>query len=191
MSQSVQVAASGRGSLAGGIIEALGKLARWPADQLFPVIDIFRLLVLNGSHARLLSMDAGELDTSNDGLGGMLARGLQASAPAPTKLMAHRLACNCCAHPQLRSWLWARTGALFDAVADAAVATTKAGRSALATLLLNFGAAIHRGEASGDEEHRVRALSMLCEVCTQCHELIPANFRVQTCSEPGRSEDVL
>lgn len=160
----MQVAATGRGALAGDIIDALGKLARWPAEQLFPVLDIFRLLVLNASHARLLSYDAGELTADNPGLGGMLARGLSASAPAPSKLMAHRLACNCCAHPQLRSWLWARTGALFDAVADAAVGSNKAGRAALATLLLDYGAAVHRGEASGDDEHRVRALSMLCEV---------------------------
>jgi PUL domain len=57
----LHIAATGRGSLAESI-DILGKLARWPSPQLFPVLDIFRLLVQNRSNAQLLSADAGELE---------------------------------------------------------------------------------------------------------------------------------
>ena len=63
----MQAAAGGRGQLA-NCIGALGKLARWPAAQLFPVLDIFRLLVLNAGNARLLAYDAGEFEVCADAL---------------------------------------------------------------------------------------------------------------------------
>ena len=48
----------------------LGKLAKWPSEQLFPVLDVFRVLVLNASLARLLAADAGPTEPQNPGLGG-------------------------------------------------------------------------------------------------------------------------
>jgi hypothetical protein len=167
----VQVAASSSGSLAGEAIDVLGKLARWPAADLFPVLDIFRLLVLNAGHARLLSMDAGELEVCNAGFGGALARGLGKDAPPASLLVAHRLACNCCAQAPLRRWLFARTDALFDLLAEANAAGSKNGRAALATLLLNYGVAIHRGEAEDLADGRIRGLSMLCEVRSQASDV--------------------
>jgi PUL domain len=109
---------------------------------------------------------------SNPGLGGLLARGLAKGAPAPTLLLAHRLAANCCKHAPLRKWLLACTPALFDLLADADGAGSKQSRAALATVLLNYGAAIASGEAAGAEEERMRALSMLCEARPCSRELV-------------------
>ena len=159
----MQIAASGRGSLA-DVIDVLGKLARWPTPQVFPVLDVFRMLVLHGSHARLLAADAGSLEASNPGLGGLIARGLAKDAPPAATLLAMRLACNCCANAQLRVWLWQHCVPLIDLVADAPLAVNKNTRVAVAALMLNFAAAVARGEAPGPEEERIRALSLLCEV---------------------------
>ena len=159
----MQIAGGGRGALA-DVIDVLGKLARWPTAQIFPVLDIFRLLVLHSGHARLLAADAGDLQTQNPGLGGLIARGLASDAPPAATLLAMRLACNCCAQPPLHAWLWRNSVALLDLVAEAPTAGNKVGRVALAALLLNLGVAIARGDAPGPEEERVRALSILCEV---------------------------
>lgn len=181
----MQIAASGRGSLA-DVIDILGKLARWPTPQVFPVLDIFRMLVLHASFARLLAADAGDLQPGNPGLGGLLARGLAKDAPPAATLLGLRLACNCCAQSPLRTWLWQRCVPLLDLVADAPVATNKNARVALAALMLNFGAAVARGEASGPEEERVRALSMLCEV-RMCSPL-PLGKMCITCGPAAAAE---
>lgn len=151
--------------LGGDCVEVLGKLARWPAAQLFPVLDIFRVLLLNAGTAKLLSYDAGALQEGNPGLGGLLARGLGAGAPAPAVLTALRMACNCCQHAPLRTWLLSDTAPLFDLLADGGAAANKNVRAALATLLLNFGVAVCCGQVTDGSDGRARALSILCEVC--------------------------
>lgn len=159
----VQLAASGSGNLA-NCIDVLGLLARWPAAQLFPVLDIFRLLVLSAGHARLFAADAGPLEASNAGLGGLLARGLGKDAPAASTLVALRLASNCCKHAPLRRWLVGQAGTLFDLLADVQPANKNV-RAAMATLLLDHGVALCNGHAEDAGDGRIRALSLLFEVC--------------------------
>ena len=150
----VQIATAGSGSLS-SVIETLGKLAKWPADQIFPVLDIFRLLVLNSSTARLLSADAGALEPANEGLGGMIARGLSSSVPG-SRMVALRLACNCLMQQNLRTWLLKHGSKLLDLVADCAASDSKPFRAALATTLLNLGVAVHLKDWENVEDAPVR-----------------------------------
>jgi hypothetical protein len=159
----LQISTSRAGSVA-AVISTLGKLARWPAPQLFPVLDIFRLLVLNAGTARLLSADAGELDPKNEGLGGLIARGLSQDSPTPTRLMALRLACNCCVASALRPWLLGHCDSLLDMVAVVGDTDSKPFRVALATLLLNIGVHTQLQGTNGMGEVRVRLVSLLHEV---------------------------
>jgi PUL domain len=176
------MALSGSGSLT-NVISVLGKLAQWPAAQLLPVLDIFRLLVLQPASARLLAADAGALEPSNPGLGGILARGLSKDAPAPGHLVALRLACNCWKHAALRSWLLGRQGPLLDALADLCPTRQKASRSALATAVLNLAVALVRGDMPEQEDARIRILSMVSEVrallcaCTACQGVQVHSFQ--------------
>lgn len=145
-------------------METLGKLAKWPADQIFPVLDIFRLLVLKSSTARLLATDAGALEPANEGLGGMIARGLSSSVPG-SRMVALRLACNCLMQQNLRTWLLKHGSKLLDLVSDCSGTDTKPFRAALATTLLNLGVAVHLKDWENAEDVPVRILSLLQQVC--------------------------
>lgn len=160
----VQIATAGSGSLA-PVIATLGKLAKWPADQIFPVLDIFRLLVLNSGTARLLSADAGALEPANEGLGGMIARGLTSSV-AGSRMVALRLTCNCLMQQNLRTWLLKQGSKLLDLVADCSATDSKPFRVALATTLLNLGVAVYLKdwENASAEDAPMRILSLLQQV---------------------------
>jgi PUL domain len=116
--------------------------------------------------ARLLAADAGVLDASNPGLGGILARGLSKEAPSAGHLVALRLACNCFRQTALRSWLLSQQ-VLLDALADLCPTDHKAARAALSTALLNVAVALVRGDMPDQEDARIRILSMVSEVRMQ------------------------
>ena len=157
-----QIATAGSGSLA-QVIETLGKLAKWPGEQLFPVLDIFRLLVLNAGTARLLAADAGPLDPSNDGLGGMIARGVAAQASA-SRMVAMRLGCNCFLNEALRGWILSHAQALLHGLASVSETDSKPFRIAYATALLNLSVSIHVGDCRSDDGLRVQIVSQLHQV---------------------------
>lgn len=167
----MQFATAHSGSLA-AVIETLGKLAKWPAEQLFPVLDIFRLLVLHSSTARLLSADAGALEPANEGLGGLIARGLGASAPA-SKMVALRLACNCFVQAPLRSWLLQHAGKLLGLIAESVTTSSKPFRVALSTTLLNLGVAAHNRDWEQAPDAQMQMLSLIQQVRFLCMSCFP------------------
>lgn len=158
----LQIATAGSGSLA-RVIETLGKLAKWPGEQLFPVLDIFRLLVLSAATARLLAADAGPLVPSNDGLGGMIARGVSAQAAA-SRMVAVRLGCNCFLNAALRDWILSHSEKLLQGLAGVAETDSKPFRTAYATALLNLSVAVHTGDCHGFDGARVQILAQLHQV---------------------------
>jgi hypothetical protein len=169
-----QVAMAQSGSLA-PVIETLGKLAKWPSEQLFPVLDIFRLLVLNSGTARLLSADAGALVPSNEGLGGLIARGLHASAAAG-KVVALRLACNCFIQAPLRTWLLQHAGELLGLMAESASTDSKPFRAALSMTLLNLAVAGNNRDWENASEAHMQLLSLIQQVCLPAHDVTPVSF---------------
>eukprot|EP00892_Ulva_mutabilis_P003174 jgi/Ulvmu1/12858/UM098_0043.1 len=160
----VTIATAGSGSLA-QVIETLGKLAKWPGEQLFPVLDIFRLLVLSAGTARLLAADAGPLDPSNDGLGGMIARGVSAEAVA-SRMVAVRLGCNCFLNAALRDWILSHSQKLLYGLAGVSGTNSKPFRVAYSTALLNLSVAIHVRDCREPDGLRVQILSQLHQLMT-------------------------
>lgn len=51
--------ASGGGTAQQGQLALLGKMLRWPAPQLFPALDVARLLALDAAFAPVLAQEAG------------------------------------------------------------------------------------------------------------------------------------
>ena len=116
----------------------LTALLAWPADQLFPVFDLMRLLALSPDGARV----CGAPDVLA-ALGPAMQRAACVGQDAPGGAAAHttalRLACNAAAHPgPLRVWLHSHVNALLDWFAGSPVSGSKPVRAAFGSLLLNL-----------------------------------------------------
>ena len=116
----------------------LSAMLAWPADQLFPVFDLMRLLALSPDGARICG--APEVLSA---LGPAMQRAASVSPDAPGAAAAHttamRLACNAAAHPgPLRSWVHSHVDALLDWFAASPACGSKAVRAAFGSLLLNL-----------------------------------------------------
>ena len=121
----------------------LGKMLSWPAAQLFPALDIARLLVLERGAADRLAAAAGQLAAAGSGgttggLGAALAAAT-ANPPVPAaQQTAARLACNCFVQPALLAWVQSAGSKLLEALDPAAASPNKNVRQGLATLLVNY-----------------------------------------------------
>lgn len=128
------------------------------------MLDIFRLLVLSAGTARLLAADAGPLEPANDGLGGMIARGVSAHATT-SRLVALRLGCNCFLNASLRNWILPHSQKLLHSLAEVSGTDSKPFRASYATALLNLSVAVHVGDCPDQDGLRVQILSQLHQVC--------------------------
>lgn len=113
----------------------------WPAAQLFPALDLGRLLVLHRSAAEQLAAAAGLLaaDVPRGGLGAAMAAACAGEPPMPAaQQTAVRLACNCFVQPALLGWVQGVGGRVLDTFAPCAASPNKNVRQGLATLLVNY-----------------------------------------------------
>lgn len=127
------------------------------------MLDIFRLLVLSAGTARLLAADAGPLEPTNDGLGGMISRGVATKATA-SRIVAIRLGCNCFLNAALRDWIISHSQNLLHGLASVSGTDSKPFRVAHATALLNLSVAVHVGDCRDEDGLRVQILSQLHQV---------------------------
>jgi phospholipase A-2-activating protein len=161
--------AAARRALTPDDLDLLCRLLSWPAECLFPALDLARLALLEPAGAAALAAAAGELDGSAPAgsLGAALAAACAATPPAPAALQtALRAAANCFAQPPAAAWALARGAALVDAfLAAGAAAGPKGVRQGLATLLHNLAAAGSRavGEDLALERALVAAATALLE----------------------------
>lgn len=134
-------APSSSGGLADAEAAVLSKMLSWPAAQLFPALDLARLLVLHRSAAEQLATAAGPLaaDAPCGGLGAAMAAACAGEPPVPAaQQTAVRLACNCFVQPVLLGWVQGVGGRVLDAFAPCAASPNKNVRQGLATLLVNY-----------------------------------------------------
>lgn len=129
----------------------LSRLMRWPAAQLFPVLDIARLLALSPRAAPQLGGMLGTWGTAGTCTGALAAAAAPPEVPA-TQLTALRLLTNLVAAPATRGWALANAGAAVDAYAGAAASGNKNVRQALAAALLNYAAQLASSGAGDDAE---------------------------------------
>ncbi|PSC75649.1 phospholipase A-2-activating [Micractinium conductrix] len=146
----------------------LGKMLSWPAAQLFPALDIARLLVLERGAADRLAAAAGQLAAAGSGgttggLGAALAAAT-ANPPVPAaQQTAARLACNCFVQPALLAWVQSAGSKLLEALDPAAASPNKNVRQGLATLLVNYSVMLAK-LASSELEFKSRVLVLAVEL---------------------------
>ncbi|OQR86756.1 phospholipase A-2-activating protein [Achlya hypogyna] len=130
---------------------ALKMVEHWPAAQVFPALDVCRLLALHPAGADALSPKAAWLRQRCLAFGTSVRRpglttdvlGTDVAAPNPTRMLAWRVLCNFCVHAPLRAVVVAAAE-----VESALTATVAAGLGnktlavTLATLALNLSVAV-------------------------------------------------
>mmetsp|Transcript_16702 Transcript_16702/g.36120 ORF Transcript_16702/g.36120 Transcript_16702/m.36120 type:complete len:835 (+) Transcript_16702:62-2566(+) len=146
-------------------LDLVARLLRWPAAQLFPALDVARLVVLDAAGCSALSDGIGSL--ASGAAGGLLPGALTTAAAEPTvtanQQLALRLLANCFKHTKLREWVIANRGAALDAYASCSATANKAVRLSMATLLHNY--AVYAQLAKLDDiEAKMQVLSALLEL---------------------------
>ncbi|PRW44412.1 phospholipase A-2-activating [Chlorella sorokiniana] len=157
---------SGSGCLADADAAVLSKMLSWPAAQLFPALDLARLLVLHRAAAEQLAGAAGPLasDAPRGGLGSALATACAGEPPVPAaQQTAVRLACNCFVQPPLLGWVQSAGSRVLDAFAPCATSPNKNVRQGLATLLVNYAVMLSK-LASHELEFKSRMLGLAVEL---------------------------
>lgn len=139
----------------------LSKMLSWPPAQLFPALDVARLLVLERDAAERLAAAAGvpSAESPAGSLGAALAAACAEPAVPAAQQTAVRLACNAFVQPAALGWVQRASGTLLDCFARCASSANKNVRQGLATLLLNY--AVMLSKLASDElefKSRVSAL---------------------------------
>ncbi|KAF5839606.1 PLAA family ubiquitin binding-domain-containing protein [Dunaliella salina] len=152
----------------------VSKLLKWPLAQIFPILDIVRLMLLSeeGQH-QLLSrhqcMDSLSTSTPGTVAAAMKAAADPNTAPPAAQQLGCRVAVNAFKQPEPRQWAVRERSGLLDTLAGAASSSNKAVRTSYATLLLNYVVASRqlKGELAQDEA-KLQLLSGLAEVLSNC-----------------------
>lgn len=145
-------APSGSGAGATGAdLALLSKMLSWPPAQLFPALDLARLLLLDRASAEALAAAAGtpSADSPAGSLGAALAAACAEPAVPAAQQTAVRLACNAFVQPAALGWVQRAGGALLDCFARCAGSPNKNVRQGLATLLVNY--AVMLSKLASDE----------------------------------------
>jgi hypothetical protein len=165
-------------SLAPELLDLTSRLLRWPAAQLFPVLDISRCLALHPAAAQQLAAAAGSMATPQiGGLSGALAAAA-VSGHGPALQTGLKLVANCFKEGALRSWAVEQRELILDGFAGAGSgpAGSKVVRLGLATVLLNYVVA----GAGADEAAGMQLLSCLDDLmrCFPAEEVQAAHRAV-------------
>lgn len=154
--------------------QLLTKLLRWPSAQLFPVLDVARLLALDPQFAGWLADSSGTVASLQGGLGGALATAMTQPQSTPNQQTGLRLACNAFMQPALRTWISGQMSEVLDGFSAALISPSKAVRLGAATLLLNCA-------VLGDAGSKMQVLSGLLHILSNPTETdVETVFRAVT-----------
>ncbi|KAL2609949.1 hypothetical protein R1flu_028522 [Riccia fluitans] len=151
-------------------------LLRWPVSNIFPGLDVLRMLLLHPNAAEHYAKDS---SMGKDTLIGALRRANAVPVSAANQLTSARVAVNAFRHSILRVWAKKYREEVLDLFSECYQSSNKNVRLALSTLLLNYsvllvelkdeegqtqaisGALEMASSTEGDEEVRFRALVAL------------------------------
>ncbi|GJP80940.1 hypothetical protein CLOP_g11135 [Closterium sp. NIES-67] len=151
-------------------------LSSWPSANLFPVLDLLRMMLLHPSAAAWFSANAsgpGVCVQSPVSAHGMLMAAIRRAAAEPPTPANHltgvRVAVNVFGLPSLHHWPRQHRAEVLDLFAPCAASSNKNVRLALATLLLNYAVLLvdkTAAAAAGEdlEEGQVQTLSAAFEL---------------------------
>ncbi|CAI7880624.1 unnamed protein product [Closterium sp. NIES-54] len=139
-------------------------LSTWPAANLFPVLDLLRMMLLHPSGAAWFAVNA----SGPDGMLIACMRRAAAEPPTPANhLTGVRVAVNAFGLPAMHQWPRKHRAEVLDLFAPCVSSSNKNVRLALATLLLNFAVLLVDGAAAkgeDQEEGQVQTLSAAFEL---------------------------
>jgi phospholipase A-2-activating protein len=126
-------------------VDLVRRMLTWPVPQLFPALDLARLVVLDPACAAALATGPVSADAPPGSLGAAVFAATSADPPVPASLQtALRAAANAAAAPAGAAWLHAAAAPLLAAAAGAAGSGAKGVRQGLATLLVNLAVVLAR-----------------------------------------------
>jgi len=150
VAQLLEAMKGGQAPSAGAVGLLADKMLKWPPAQLFPVLDVARMVVLQPGGA--VACGGAALAAARRGM---------ADSAAPNQLLGLRTLCNCFGNDTLRLAVLAEASPLLEqcAALAGAAAANKNLRLALATAVLNFSAFL-----AADADDALQALSLAVEV---------------------------
>jgi phospholipase A-2-activating protein len=149
----------------------LPQLLRWPAPQLFPCLDLARVIMLDPTGAATLAEIASvpSLTAPAGSLGKALAEACCASDPAvpASQQVALRCMTNCFAQPSLQTWARTHLHSFLALAAPCVTSATKGVRLGAATLLINVALAFTK--LPGDElEGKSQVIALAAALLGAC-----------------------
>jgi phospholipase A-2-activating protein len=146
------------------------QLLSWPVPQLFPCLDLARVLMLDPTGAATLAETASEpsLTALSGSLGRALAEACCADPPvAASQQVALRCMTNCFAQPPLHTWARTHLNLLLALAAPCVTSSTKGVRLGAATLLINVALALTK--LPGDEiESKSQVVALAASLLAAC-----------------------
>uniref|UniRef100_A0A7S4KYY7 Phospholipase A-2-activating protein n=1 Tax=Guillardia theta TaxID=55529 RepID=A0A7S4KYY7_GUITH len=135
------------------------KLLKWPVGNLFPVLDVLRLLVLNPFVVNYLVKNAEDFDVVK--AVASVTSGPAASVPAATRIMSTRFFVNCFRSTDMRGLISKRLDVVLPATNGSVSYGNAQVNLAYATLLLNVAVQAYETKAAevGGMEQVKRAIS--------------------------------
>jgi phospholipase A-2-activating protein len=134
------------------VTSILPQVLSWPAPQLFPCLDLARVIMLDPTGAATLAENAAEpsLTAPAGSLGRALAEACCADPAVPaSQQVAFRCMTNCFAQPALQTWARTHLNTFLALAAQCVTSSTKGVRLGAATLLVNIALALNK--LPGDE----------------------------------------
>ena len=155
---------------AAALTAVLPQLLCWPPAQLFPCLDLVRVVMLDAVGASVLEGTAGEptLDAIPGSLGRALAEACTAQPPVlASQQVALRCMNNSFAQPQLQTWARTHMLSLLNLAAPCVSSSTKGVRLGLSSLLVNIALALTK--LPGDElEAKVQVVALAVALLQSC-----------------------
>jgi len=152
-------------------LEFLSTLLKWPAEQIFPVLDLIRLVCTQHPWAVLPLLLP---SAPSAPLYAALLNASAPSAPSAASLTALRLLANLANQPTLHQALLTLTPQILDAFADAGKSTNKNVRLAFANLLVNLSVLTSQAK---DSAAKIQILSASLEILENAEEDVEVLFR--------------
>lgn len=159
------------------VLSLLKRLLGWPPAQLYPSLDIARMMALTmpgGSALAALSDHHVAVHAPLGSLGHALAVALGADPPIPaTQQVALRLVANCFSNEILRNWIRKDMAAILELVSRCATSGQKGVRLGVATVLVNFSVFLNSlpGDELEGKKQVVFAAASLLQACPSDDEI--------------------
>ncbi|XP_054843324.1 phospholipase A-2-activating protein isoform X2 [Eublepharis macularius] len=150
-------------------LQALLKAISWPADIVFPALDILRLAIKNPSVSESFCSEKDGIQFSSH-----LIKFLNLGGKQANQMLALRTLCNCFVHPVGQKLMMSQGDLIMSQAIELKLSRNKNIHIALATLALNYAVCLHK---INNIEGKAQCLSVISTVMEVVQDL-EAVFRL-------------